>query len=102
MNKAKQYFDDLFQRATALKEKYNEIDKNSATDPQSNFIKNEAHFSFSLVEDKYINFYKCLVNRIPEDKKPEVNEYLKKLYFKSAFIEKAFKTKYAKELKTIK
>ena len=102
MNKAKQYFDDLFKNAAALKEKFNEIEKHAETDPQSNFIKNQAKLLANSAEAKYLDFYNLLIKRIPEDKKPEVNEYLKKLYFRNENIKKHFKINYAKELETVK
>ena len=102
MNNAQQYIDDLFKNAAELKEKYEELYNSSATNAEDNFIKNQAKLLAVSAEAKYLNFYNLLIKRIPEDKQPEVNEYLKKLYFRNERIKETFQKKYAKELKTTK
>ena len=96
MKNAKQYFDELTKITTELQTKYDNTRNEQDSNPRAHFVKGQIRIEATKAQEKQLNFYNCLVKRVPEDKKQELNEYLKPLYYTGGNKEIKFKNKYGK------
>ena len=105
MPNAKQYYQNLEIKTNELKEKYENLRKEKETNPRVYFVEGEVKIEQEVAEGKLYNLYSCLVKRLPEEKKHELNEYLKPLFYgtqsngQPTGRETSFKSKFEKELK---
>ena len=76
MNNARKYYEQLVQKSNELNEKYENLKIEKNTNPKVYFTIGYAKKDFEFSISKMDNFYSCLIKKIPEDKKQELNEYL--------------------------
>ena len=100
MPNAKQYYDELFQSHKEFKEKLANLKNELKTNPRVHFTINKSERETENAEKKLYNFFSCLTKKIPEDKKKEVNEYLKSFYFKNPIAKQVFESKFGEEFRT--
>ena len=99
MKNVKEYYESLEQRSEELSKEYTKLDAESETNFDTYFTKGKTKIEAEAAKDKCVHLYNTILSRIPEDKKNEVNEYLKPLYFTSEYKKKSFELYNRKKLK---
>lgn len=100
MPNAKQYYENLEKKYKELQEKLENLKEEAKSNPKLYFVEPESTIESLAAGDKITNFYDCIIKRIPEDKKKEVNEYLKSFYFKNPIAKQVFESKFGEEFRT--
>ena len=96
MNKAKQYYEALEQKTNELKNKYDALRKEESTNPRVFFEEGFVHNSAQDSQNKLFNFYKCLIKKVPEDKKEELNNFIKPHFYNGSSRDQSFLNRYGK------
>ena len=100
MPNAKQHYENLEKKYKELEAKLDNLKKEANSNPKLYFVQPESTIESLAAGDKITNFYDCIIKRIPEDKKKEVNEYLKSFYFKNPIAKQIFESKFGEEFRT--